>query len=435
MESKVTRTRIGRREFLARLGMAGAAVAGGSLLTSCGASGAGGGGGLEIFSWWTSGGEVEALNALFDTYRSRHPDVEIVNAAVAGGGGAGANMKAILQTRVLGNDPPDSFQVHLGAELMETWVEAGTMEPLDSLYQGEGYANVLPASLIEIASWEGRPYGVPVNIHRNNVLWYNKPLMDRVGGTPPATWDDFFALAEKAKGQGVPAIGMAEANGNTTAHLVEALLLAKLGADGYRGLFDGTTPWDGPEVTEALETAARCFPYANPDYLSYQGSDAPKLISGGKALMLINGDWTNGLLKQQGFTDYGWAPAPETDGVYDLVSDSFGLPKGLDDPTDATNWLTVVGSKEGQDAFNPLKGSISPRSDRDTSRYDEYQMWAVEQWEGAGSIVPSLEDGSAAGPRFLAAFDDTMHTFDVSKDPAAIQAELVRAAADADFRK
>lgn len=52
--------------------------------------------------------------------------------------------------------------------------------------QGEGYADVLPASLIEIASWEGKPYGVPVNIHRNNVLWFNKPLMDQVGGTPPA---------------------------------------------------------------------------------------------------------------------------------------------------------------------------------------------------------------------------------------------------------
>src|SRR5262245_60237750 len=35
----------------------------------------GGGGKLEIFSWWTSGGEVEALNALYDNYKKKYPNV------------------------------------------------------------------------------------------------------------------------------------------------------------------------------------------------------------------------------------------------------------------------------------------------------------------------------------------------------------------------
>lgn len=430
---------LARRDLLKLTGVAAAALAGSSLVAACGGSGGSSGGGgtnrLEIFSWWTTGGEVEALNALYDVYRKQYPGVQIVNSAVAGGGGAGANMKAVLQTRLLANDPPDSFQVHLGAELIDTWVKGGIMQPLDQLYDQESYPKVMPASLIQIASSDGKPYSVPVNIHRNNVIWYSKPLMDKVGGTPPTTWDEFFALAEKAKAKGVPAIGMAEANGNSTAHVVEALLIAKLGPDAYKGLFDGTTSWGDSKVTGALQTAAKCFQYANSDYLSYQGSDQPGLISDGKALMIIDGDWANGLLKQKKFTDYGWAPTPETDGIYDLVSDSFGLPKGVKDPTPAMNWLKVVGSKAGQDAFNPLKGSISPRSDRDISHYDDYQKWAVQQWESAKSIVPSLEDGSAAGPRFLAAFDDAMHNFDVNKDPNATQAALVQAAQNADFTK
>lgn len=41
---------------------------------------------IEIFSWWTAGGEAEGLQALFDIYSKLYPDVEIINATVAGGG-------------------------------------------------------------------------------------------------------------------------------------------------------------------------------------------------------------------------------------------------------------------------------------------------------------------------------------------------------------
>ena len=79
-------------------------------------------GALEIFSWWTSGGEVEALNALYEIFAIDYPDTEIQNAALAGGAGQGGNMKALLETRMMGGEPPDSFQVHLGRELIDSHV-------------------------------------------------------------------------------------------------------------------------------------------------------------------------------------------------------------------------------------------------------------------------------------------------------------------------
>ena len=77
---------------------------------------------LEIFSWWTSGGEVEALNALLDAFHKQYPNVEVVNSAIAGGTSSGGDMKAVLQTRMMGGDPPESFQVHLGGELLGSYV-------------------------------------------------------------------------------------------------------------------------------------------------------------------------------------------------------------------------------------------------------------------------------------------------------------------------
>src|SRR3954468_20979818 len=103
------------------------------------------GGKLEIFSWWTSGGEVGALQTLYDIYKRDYPDVEIINAALAAqGAGQGGEMKALLETRMIGGDPPESFQVHLGHELIDSHVVAGRMEPLDDLYASEGYNDVFP---------------------------------------------------------------------------------------------------------------------------------------------------------------------------------------------------------------------------------------------------------------------------------------------------
>lgn len=444
--AKELRMTISRRNLLKGVGATGATLIGGSLLAACGGTSApaggataaaGGataaaGGRLEMFSWWTSGGEVDALKALYGVYRKQNPGVEIVNSAIAGGG-SGGNMKAVLQSRMLGNKPPDSFQTHPGAEFANAWVKVGAMEPLDQLYTNEGYAKVLPASYIDLLSWQGKPYSVPVNVHRSNLTLFNKTLMNKIGGTAPTTWDEFFALAEKAKAHGIPAIGMAESSGNSTQYLLEKLLLAKLGPDAYKGLFEGKTAWDSQGVTAALEATARCFGYANPDFLSVAGSDLPSLVSSGKALLIINGDWCIGQFKAKNFTDFGWAPAPDTDGMFLLNSDSFGLPKGAPDPTQALNWLKTVGSKEGQDGFNPLKGSISPRSDRDVSKYDPYQRYAVEQWEGAKTLLPSVVDGGAASTQFVTAYGDAMQNFDVHKDPARAQADLVQAARDANF--
>ena len=123
-----------RRQFVKTTGTAaGALVLGGAFaefLAACASSSptTSGSGSLEIFSWWTAGGEADGLAEMFKIYQQKYPGVKIVNAAVAGG--AGSNAKAVLATRMQGGKPPDSFQVHAGQELISTWVKADKMEPI-----------------------------------------------------------------------------------------------------------------------------------------------------------------------------------------------------------------------------------------------------------------------------------------------------------------
>src|SRR5687768_3584361 len=101
---------------------------------------------LEIFSWW-SGDEGPALEALIAEFTTLFPDVTVNNATVTGG--SGVNARAVLKTRMLGGDPPDTFQVHAGQELTGTWVVANRMEPLNFLYEEEGWADKFPQGLID----------------------------------------------------------------------------------------------------------------------------------------------------------------------------------------------------------------------------------------------------------------------------------------------
>jgi len=63
---------------------------------------------LEVFSWWTSGGEAAALQALFDTYKKMSPSTEIINATVAGGAGTAARLSSRLACKARIRPTPGS---------------------------------------------------------------------------------------------------------------------------------------------------------------------------------------------------------------------------------------------------------------------------------------------------------------------------------------
>ena len=132
---------------------------------------------MEVFSWWTSGGEAAALDALFKSYTKQAPGIEIVNATVAGGGGSAA--RPVLQTRLAGGDPPDTWQVHPGWELFGQYVEPNYVTDIADLYKSEGWDKVMPKSLIDTMTRDGKIYEVLAGVHRGNGLWYNKAVMTK----------------------------------------------------------------------------------------------------------------------------------------------------------------------------------------------------------------------------------------------------------------
>lgn len=390
--------------------------------TACGADDSGGGGDnteVEVYSWWTGPGEEEGLQALIEMYEEENPDVEFINAAVAGGGGEQA--RALLTNRMQANDPPDSFQGHAGKELLD-YIEAGQLDDLSSLYEQEGWQDVFPPDLIDQVTVDGSIYSVPVNIHRANLVWFNPETLDEVGiDAPPATWSEFLDQAETFEQAGKTALAIGPLW--TQEHLLETVLLGELGPEAYIGLWDGTTQWSSPEVVSAVEMFSDVLDVSD---LGEAASDwQPQLdrIVNGSAGYAVMGDWSYAYLDtnlgetyQQG---YDAAPSPGSEGVFDWLSDSFTLPSGAANKEAAEEWLKVVGSREGQDAFNPLKGSVPARTDADTSLYEDYLAWNLDQWQDPEiTLVPSLAHGAAASNAFKNQIEEHLGIFVGDRDAA-----------------
>jgi glucose/mannose transport system substrate-binding protein len=381
---------------------------------------------VEVFTWWATGGEQLGLNALVDVFNKQHPEVEFINGAVAGG--AGSQAKDLLQTRMQTGNPPDTFQAHAGKELQD-YIDAGQVEDITDLYSQWGLDKAFPQSLLDMLTNDGKIYSVPANIHRANMLWANPQVMTEAGLDPANPYfdsmADFIAALQKVKDAGK--IGLAVGTTWTQTHLLENVLLSDLGADAYKGLWDGTTDWTSADVTKALTDYQTLIGFTNTDRDGIDDSEVSQLVIDGKAAFYIMGDWNIAVYDAQGILDSDhlvYAPAPGTKGTFDFLADSFTLPVGAPHPDGAKAWLETVGSVDGQVAFNTKKGSIPARADADPSQFPTYQQETMKDF-AADTIVPSLMHGAATPTAQLNAIQASVSKFTTGAlDLAGFQAEL-----------
>ncbi|TDC94245.1 carbohydrate ABC transporter substrate-binding protein [Actinomadura sp. 7K507] len=389
---------------------------------------------VEVFSWWTGPGEADGLKAMQADFEKKNPGTKFTNAAIAGGSGTQA--KAVLASRLQNKKPPDSFQGHAGAELLD-YIKAGQIEPLDDFFKQNNLNSVYPKQLLDQITYKGHIYSVPVNIHRSNVLWYNPEILEDAGVDGPPKSIAEFITALKAVEDETGKVPLSLGAQWTADHLLENVLLGSLGTDAYNALWEPGADWGGAAVTKALNEFAQIMEYTTMEAASTDWQGAAKAVVDDKAAFNIMGDWAygyftgeapNGLGKKLD-TDFKYAPAPGTEGTYMWLSDSFTLPKGAPHRGGAIAWLKEVSSKEGQDLFNPKKGSIPARTDADKSLYTGYLQYAFERWNSPDiKLAGSFWHGVTANNKWHTDIDTAVGLFLQSKDVGKLQQALVTAA-------
>ncbi len=387
----------------------------------------GAGGDVGVFTWWAAGSEKAGLEALQKLFKEKYSKDTFVNLAVAGG--AGSNAKAKLSTDLQNGNPPDSFQGHAGAELTD-YIRKGQIVPVNDVFKTLGGESVFPKDLLDRLTVKGNIYSVPSNIHRANVVWTNLDVLKKAGvnGTPKDI-DAWISDMKKVKSSGV-STPLGIGGSWTQVQLLETVLLSDLGTDGYSGLFTGDTKWDSDGVKKAVAHFKTLLTYAN---TASDGDDWPPatdMVIAGKAAYNVMGDWAvaefTSKNKKDG-KDYGYFPVPGTDGTFDFLADSFTLPKGAKNPAGAKDWLSLVGSAEGQKAFNMAKGSIPARTDVAPDDFPKYQQSAMKSFKD-DKIASSIAHGAAVNQAWLSDITTAVSKFYGSKDGATLVKDLAAAA-------
>jgi glucose/mannose transport system substrate-binding protein len=325
---------------------------------------------IEMFSWVERIGDSDPLGALAAEHRRRYPADVIINARAALSGLA----RKALRSRMLHNEPPDTFQANVGDDLMQ-WVLTNGVDareskllPLDDLVAGAAaWRGAMPEALLDRVSYDGKIYGVPASVNRNNTIFYNKKIFARYGLTEPKTVADLVALGGKLRGTGIPLIAVGSREPWTVALLTfECLLVAREGPAFYQDYFAGRLTADDPRLVHTLEAGLDLFAFVNRDHRELSWLQAVELVTRGEAAMTVMGSWARAPFATAGLkpgADYGEIPFPETAGVFVFSADAFALPSEAKNRAGVERLLATIGSPEGQRAVSRARGILSARVD------------------------------------------------------------------------
>ncbi|MEU3794625.1 extracellular solute-binding protein [Streptomyces fructofermentans] len=384
---------------------------------------------LEVFSWWTSGSEDAGLKQLVAGFKAANPGVKVVNGAVAGGGGS--NSQAVLQTRLQGNNPPDTWQTHPGKAIGE-YINSGILADLTSVYDEDGLEKVVPKELVTSVSAKGKIYGVSTGAHRGNELWFNKKLLAAAGVeiTASTTPEQFVKALGKLKDKGTTPLCVGAKDAFAPAQLFENTLLGEIGPDGWNKLVAGKSSWTSPEVKRAAKLFSQMLPYIDPDASALTWDQATKRLAAGECAVMSMGDWAYGELVKDGAkdgSDFGYVPEPGTDGSFIMVVDTFVVAENAKHREQGLKWASAISSKDVQLAFSKEKGSTPIRTDVPTDSLPAYQQAAADSFR-KDSLLQSIVHGEAVSPQFQQSFYDAVTQFIQSKDVDSFVKYLASAA-------
>lgn len=350
---------------------------------------------VEVFSWWQRHGEVDVLGALLEAHAARHPRDDILKANA----NASREARDTLTARLLKGEPPDAFQANIGHDMMQ-WARANRGTPVESklrklsdLAEMRELLQALPPPVAKEIQAEGSPYCVPAMVHRENELFVNVDLLERLGYQVPSSLDELLQLGEGLRQNDVSLLALGTEDPWPLSLLVlQSLVISMHGSQFYEDYFHGKLRPDDPRMLATLSFALRLLAYVNQDHAQLNWEQASDLVAQGKAAMIAMGDWAKAPLYGEdealgaSIREIAFVGSQST---FVYTTDTFALPLGAKNEAGALRFLGTIASKQGQQAISRSTSSISPRLDVRASSSDPALAQKQELWT-SGHLVLAL---------------------------------------------
>jgi glucose/mannose transport system substrate-binding protein len=349
---------------------------------------------VEVLHWWSTGGGAAAVA----TYREAMAKQGVEWKDIAVGGYE--NARTLLRTRLLKGDPPAAAQIV--SDMDQFAADKDKLGNLSAIATADKWDSVLPPAVQAYAKMGGTRYvAVPVDINRLSTLFVSGAALAKIGASaPPATWDELFVMADKAKAAGILPYGWG--NNQVISITFQGVAFSVMGPQAYRKaiLERNDAALKGPELIKALETFRRLASYADKSALTRRWNEGTQSMIQGGTMFQIMGDWAKGeFLKagQKPGVEFHCVPVPGTDKTFLFSADSliFFKPR-KDNPAAQAILARTLMDVKNQEAFNLVKGSIPARMDADMSKFDDcskrsFTDFAAASKSGTLTTYPSMQ--------------------------------------------
>jgi multiple sugar transport system substrate-binding protein len=269
-----------RRNFLAGLGVAGAAAVLGGCATSVSGTGGQNGGAVTVESNLSSPQAKAAMQALIADYNKRGSTQASLNTV------ASETFRTQLPTYLTSANPPDVYTWYAGS-VARSYADKGLLLDLSDVWRTMG--NYSPALRAMSIDKTGKQVFVPTDYYWWG-MFYRKSNFARWGVRPAATWDEFVTLCQALKAKGVAPIGMG-AGGNTpwvASAWFDYLDIRINGAQYHRDLLAGKRAFTDPQVRNVFARWQQVLPYFDPQSTAIPFQDATtSLLQSRTGMMLI----------------------------------------------------------------------------------------------------------------------------------------------------
>lgn len=205
---------------------------------------------------------------------------------------------------------------------------------------------------------------------------------------------------------------MAQATKNpfTTIQLWGMIFLGEQGSKAYRDMLNGNIQKHEQNIKSALKRVNEYREHWNKDAGSIAWDQA-----NGKAAFHHQGNWAAGQYKVQKNMkyqqDWDYIPFPGTETSYSVVMDSFVYPQNNPSPDVTRKFLSYCGSKDAQRRFNPVKGSVPPRTDVPMKPFGSFLKEQRKDFQDSQAQLPTIDHGTAVTPSVKTAIEGVFASF------------------------
>jgi multiple sugar transport system substrate-binding protein len=278
---------------------------------------------------------------------------------------------------------PDSLCTWFAGYRMQYFAAQGLLAQIDDVWDKIG-SNFNDATKSLSKGLDGHYYFVPI-YNYPWVVFYNKSTFSSKGYSVPTTWDQFTALAQQMKKDGLIPIAFADKDLWPALGTFDILNLRINGYDFHMQLMQNKAQYTDPKVTGVFKHWAEILPYCQSGANGRIWQDAAKALENKQAGMMFQGsNQVAANYSAANLADLDFFPYPAINPDFgqdymDAPADGFIMPNKGKNGGSAKKVLEYIGTGPAEVAYLKTdKWDVGLAQNIDTSGYNAIQKKSAQ---------------------------------------------------------